>query len=265
MDRSPQRGDLVEYRGELYYYQPNGGNCFLYEREEDVGDWPKRAWSPQKKSVTLVLKKQAATSGKGAPAPTAKKAPGRVIESDSDDSCESEEEESEGEESEEEESEDTESEEERRKEEEEERKRKAKEEEAKERRRKEEERKRNEREEEERKEAERKKETDRKRKEEEERKKNEKESANRGNRDQLREKAKKDQQEFARERPRWSAEERTRVFNRTNGKCYLCKARLIFENHQVGKPGAWHMEHVLCLSKNPAFKGLNNILPACAR
>ena len=219
----------------------------MYERKEDVGDWSKRSWSPQKKSVTLVEKKQAGRpSGKGAPAPIPRKVPGRVIESDSD-SCE--------------ESEEEESEEEERRKREEERKRKAKkeEEEEKERRRTEEERKRKERE------AERKKEADRKRNEEEEREENEKESANRSNIEQLREKAKTVQQEFARERPRWREEQRHRVFNRTKGKCYLCKARLIFENHQVGKPGAWHMEHVLCLSKNPAFNGLNNILPACAR
>jgi len=66
-------------------------------------------------------------------------------------------------------------------------------------------------------------------------------------------------------RHRWTEKDRRRVFERTKGHCYLCKAALNFDNRQASLPGAWHMEHVLCISKDPAFTGLNNILPACAR
>lgn len=46
-----KRGDLVEYEGKHYYFQPNGTSCYLYERLEDVGNKDKKVRSPAKKSV----------------------------------------------------------------------------------------------------------------------------------------------------------------------------------------------------------------------
>ena len=51
MEEPLKRGDLVEYEGKLYYFQPNGNSCFLYERLEDVGNKEKKVRSPAKKSV----------------------------------------------------------------------------------------------------------------------------------------------------------------------------------------------------------------------
>lgn len=45
------RGDLVDYGGKLYYYQPNGSSCYLYANEEDIGDASKKVCSPAKKFV----------------------------------------------------------------------------------------------------------------------------------------------------------------------------------------------------------------------
>ncbi len=66
-------------------------------------------------------------------------------------------------------------------------------------------------------------------------------------------------------RRRWAELNREQVWKRTEGHCYLCGAALKFENRRVGQDGAWHMEHILCLSNNPDFDTVENILPACAR
>eukprot|EP00026_Physarum_polycephalum_P002900 Phypoly_transcript_02909.p1 GENE.Phypoly_transcript_02909~~Phypoly_transcript_02909.p1 ORF type:complete len:738 (+),score=92.94 Phypoly_transcript_02909:54-2267(+) len=64
-------------------------------------------------------------------------------------------------------------------------------------------------------------------------------------------------------------EQKRRVFNRTEGKCYLCKtidgerAALVYENYgKSGLPGAWNFEHVKPKSRNPNLDAINNLLPA---
>lgn len=51
------RGDKVEYNMKVYYFQPNGNSCYLYEKEEDIGDKLKRVCSPQKIRVKKVVEK----------------------------------------------------------------------------------------------------------------------------------------------------------------------------------------------------------------
>lgn len=45
------RGDLVLYKGGIYYFQPNGSSCYLYKNKEDVGDISKKIYAPRKTSV----------------------------------------------------------------------------------------------------------------------------------------------------------------------------------------------------------------------
>ena len=33
----PERGDLVVYHGHIYYFQPNGRSCHLYDHRADIG------------------------------------------------------------------------------------------------------------------------------------------------------------------------------------------------------------------------------------
>lgn len=37
MDWQPKRGDVVKYRGRLYFFQSNGTSCYLYEYRDIVG------------------------------------------------------------------------------------------------------------------------------------------------------------------------------------------------------------------------------------
>lgn len=61
----------------------------------------------------------------------------------------------------------------------------------------------------------------------------------------------------------WHQEERKRIFNRTGGRCYLCNHLLNFHNRHYGLEGAWHVEHIVPLSKSGPDT-LGNLLPACA-
>lgn len=45
------RGGLVIYRGHVYYFQPNGNSCHLYDRLEDVGHRVRAAHSTSQKVV----------------------------------------------------------------------------------------------------------------------------------------------------------------------------------------------------------------------
>ncbi|XWV25658.1 putative ORFan [Tupanvirus deep ocean] len=45
------RGDRVIYKDVVYYYQPNGKSCFLYEKYDDIGKISKKIYSPLKSSV----------------------------------------------------------------------------------------------------------------------------------------------------------------------------------------------------------------------
>lgn len=51
MSTTLRRGDLVEYNGKPYYFQPNGGSCYLYEKPEHVGNTSRKVASPSKASV----------------------------------------------------------------------------------------------------------------------------------------------------------------------------------------------------------------------
>jgi hypothetical protein len=48
---NPSRGDLVQYRGYLYYYQPNGNFCYLYSHKEYVGRPTYATHAPGKKQI----------------------------------------------------------------------------------------------------------------------------------------------------------------------------------------------------------------------
>jgi hypothetical protein len=61
----------------------------------------------------------------------------------------------------------------------------------------------------------------------------------------------------------YTYEERIAIFERTDGRCHLCFARLAFSNYaQLGTRGAWEVEH-----SNPRANGgterLNNLYAAC--
>lgn len=59
-------------------------------------------------------------------------------------------------------------------------------------------------------------------------------------------------------RKRFSLAVRNRVYQRTDGVCYLCKSHL-------PPSSAWHIEHVLAFSVDPAANDVvGNLLPACA-
>lgn len=42
---APTRGRLASYRGSLYYFQPNGSSCYLYEFAEDFGERQRAAFT----------------------------------------------------------------------------------------------------------------------------------------------------------------------------------------------------------------------------
>jgi hypothetical protein len=48
----PRPGDVVAYRGYLYFYQPNGTFCYLYHNSEDLGCTKKKALKAHYSSVT---------------------------------------------------------------------------------------------------------------------------------------------------------------------------------------------------------------------
>lgn len=52
------------------------------------------------------------------------------------------------------------------------------------------------------------------------------------------------------------------VFDRTDGHCHICRRKLAFSNYgQVGKRGAWEIEHSVARS-NGGTNRLNNLYPA---
>jgi 5-methylcytosine-specific restriction endonuclease McrA len=56
--------------------------------------------------------------------------------------------------------------------------------------------------------------------------------------------------------------ERYEIFHSTQGVCYLCRDKLVFENRKKGLDGAWHIEHVIPFSKRPDLDHPANLLPA---
>src|SRR5699024_5246097 len=61
----------------------------------------------------------------------------------------------------------------------------------------------------------------------------------------------------------WSEKEKRHIFNRTKGKCYICKKELIFEHRKPGLENSWEIEHVFPFSKYPNLDNMGNLLPAC--
>lgn len=56
----PSRGCLVRYRGELFYFQPMGSACYLYDHADEVGRPQFRRYYPGKKQVYQPDKEQIA-------------------------------------------------------------------------------------------------------------------------------------------------------------------------------------------------------------
>jgi hypothetical protein len=61
----------------------------------------------------------------------------------------------------------------------------------------------------------------------------------------------------------FSDETLNEVFDKTDGRCHLCRKQISFSNYGIyGTRGAWHIEHSI-----PRAKGgtdhFNNLLPAC--
>lgn len=61
----------------------------------------------------------------------------------------------------------------------------------------------------------------------------------------------------------FSNDQRTRIYDRTSGRCHLCHKKLAFKNYGVlGARGAWEVEH-----SRPKAKGgtnhMNNLFAAC--
>jgi 5-methylcytosine-specific restriction endonuclease McrA len=56
-----------------------------------------------------------------------------------------------------------------------------------------------------------------------------------------------------------------RIFSRTEGRCHICRKQLCFSNYgQLGRRGAWEIEHSLPVSKG-GTDHLNNLYAACVR
>jgi hypothetical protein len=48
----PKRGDRVLYGGDEYYFQPNGRECYLFAREEDIGNPSRAIHRPSKRCLS---------------------------------------------------------------------------------------------------------------------------------------------------------------------------------------------------------------------
>jgi hypothetical protein len=51
------RGDLVMYKDEPFFFQPNGTTCYLYRREEDVGNKELAVYAVTRTAVRLPILK----------------------------------------------------------------------------------------------------------------------------------------------------------------------------------------------------------------
>lgn len=62
---------------------------------------------------------------------------------------------------------------------------------------------------------------------------------------------------------RYTDEELTDIFDRTDGCCHLCFAQLAFSNYgRLGTRGAWEVEHSVPRAHG-GTDGLNNLYAAC--
>lgn len=65
------------------------------------------------------------------------------------------------------------------------------------------------------------------------------------------------------DRPEWTSEELSRIFDKTGGYCRYCEKRLAWRNY--GAPGAkaaWEVDHSVPLSRR-GTNHMNNLFPAC--
>lgn len=60
----------------------------------------------------------------------------------------------------------------------------------------------------------------------------------------------------------WTEDERWRIFQKTDGRCHICRKRLCFNNRRVGERGAWQVDHSRARA-NGGGDHANNLLPAC--
>jgi hypothetical protein len=49
----PKRGDLVYYRSNPWFFQPNGTACFLYKEAKDIGHPARAIYQPGRSAVTI--------------------------------------------------------------------------------------------------------------------------------------------------------------------------------------------------------------------
>jgi len=47
----PASGDLVSYKGGVFYFQPNGSSCYLYKNRDDIGNRDLAAYTPARRSI----------------------------------------------------------------------------------------------------------------------------------------------------------------------------------------------------------------------
>jgi hypothetical protein len=50
-ERRPFRGEIVQYEGELFFFQPNGTFCYLYEHPHDIGIVARAKHTPRVSSI----------------------------------------------------------------------------------------------------------------------------------------------------------------------------------------------------------------------
>lgn len=61
----------------------------------------------------------------------------------------------------------------------------------------------------------------------------------------------------------WSKERLRSIYDKTAGRCHICRKKLAFKNHGCdGERGAWQVDHSVARKKGGADH-LNNLLPAC--
>lgn len=61
----------------------------------------------------------------------------------------------------------------------------------------------------------------------------------------------------------WSEERLRAVFDKTAGRCHVCREKLAFKNHgRPGARGAWQVDHSVARARGGSDH-LNNLFPAC--
>jgi 5-methylcytosine-specific restriction endonuclease McrA len=60
-----------------------------------------------------------------------------------------------------------------------------------------------------------------------------------------------------------SEERLKQIFNKTDGRCYVCGKHLSYSNRTYGDRGAWHVGHLIAKDKGGS-ENLRNKVPLCA-